>query len=79
MPSPKLTTYSELAAVIEALPMLLREARRSRGMSLRATASQIGCSFSTVYRFEQGQDANLSNAVAILRWLEAPDAWAHHE
>jgi ribosome-binding protein aMBF1 (putative translation factor) len=66
----QLTTYSELAAVISNLGMLTREARRARGLSLRAAAQQIGCSMSTVLRFEQGEDVNLSNAVAILRWLD---------
>lgn len=64
------SSYSDLAAVIEALPLLVREARRARGLSVRAAAAQVGCSFSTISRFENGDDVNLSNAAALLRWLD---------
>jgi ribosome-binding protein aMBF1 (putative translation factor) len=66
----KPTPYSELADVIAALPLLLREARRARGLSLRAAAAEIGIGFATVTRIEQGVDCVLSNAVAVLRWLD---------
>lgn len=56
------SSYSDLAAVIESLPLLVREARRARGLSVRAAAAQVGCSFSTISRFENGDDVNLSNA-----------------
>jgi transcriptional regulator with XRE-family HTH domain len=65
------TPYTELADVIGHLPLLLREARRARGLSQRAAAIELGCSFSTVSRMEAGQDCALSNAVAVLKWLEA--------
>ncbi len=64
------SSYSDLASVIEALPLLVREARRARGLSLRAAAEQIGCSFSTISRYENGDDVNLSNAASMLRWLD---------
>lgn len=64
------TPYAEMAEVIARLPMLLREARRARGLSLRAAARQLGMSFSTVTRMEAGEDCALSNAVAVLRWLD---------
>lgn len=64
------TTYRDLAQVIEALPLLIREARRARGLSVRAAATQIGCSFSTVVRFENGEDCMLSNARMMLVWLD---------
>lgn len=66
----RLTPYSELADVIGQLPLLLREARRARGLSQRAAAAQLGCSFATVSRVEAGEDCVLSNAVAVLRWLD---------
>jgi len=66
------TTYSELAQVLASLPMLLREARRARKLSLRAVARELDLSFSTVTRIESGEDCVLSNAVAVLRWLDAP-------
>jgi transcriptional regulator with XRE-family HTH domain len=66
----QLTPYAELAGVIARLPLLLREARRARGLSLRATAKELGVSFSTVSRLEEGNDCALSNAVAVLIWLD---------
>lgn len=64
------TSYAELAGVLTALPMLLREARRARGLSIRAAASQIGCSFSTIHRIEHGEDAVMSNVSGVMRWLD---------
>lgn len=75
MPQPTgdLTSYAELSELIGYLPLLMREARRQRRLSQRAAAEQIGCSFSTVSRMEGGEDCALSNAVAVLRWLDGPD------
>jgi transcriptional regulator with XRE-family HTH domain len=67
--SSALTTYAELADLLGHLPLLLREGRRARQLSGRETARQIGCSFATVSRIEAGEDCVLSNAVAVLRWL----------
>jgi len=64
------TTYTELAAVLTDLPFLLREARRARQLSLRATAREIGCSFQTVTRIETGKSFTVDHAVDVLRWLE---------
>lgn len=69
-PDASLTSYAELADVISNLPLLLREARRQRRLSLRAAAREMGVSFSTVYRIEQGDDCALSNAMIVLRWLD---------
>lgn len=66
----ELTPYTELAEVLNALPLLLREARRARGLSQRATADQLGFNFSTVSRIEAGRDCVLSHASAVLRWLD---------
>jgi ribosome-binding protein aMBF1 (putative translation factor) len=55
---------------------LLREARRARGLSLRAAADELGMSFNTVTRIEHGADCALSNAVAAMRWLD--QTAAHH-
>lgn len=65
-----LTPYSELAEVIATLPILLREARRARGLSQRAAARELGFTFSTVSRLEAGHDIVLSHAVAVLHWLD---------
>ncbi|MGC5012558.1 helix-turn-helix domain-containing protein [Streptosporangium sp. DT93] len=68
-----LTPYPELADVLASLPLLLREARRARGLSQRAAAQQMGVSPNTVARAEAGEDLVLSNAVTILRWLDTRD------
>lgn len=72
MSTPSLSTYAEIVDVLDKLPSIVREARRQRRMSTRAAAKAVGCSFSTINRIENGQDANLSNAVAVLRWLDQP-------
>ncbi len=64
-----MSSYSELAQVVEAIPILLRECRRTRGLSLRAAASQLGASFNTVTRIEAGEDYNSRILPALLRWL----------
>jgi hypothetical protein len=67
------TTYDELADVLDALPLLCREKRRRRGLSLRAAAREIGCSFSTVTRFESGEGCHLQHAIVVMRWLGQAD------
>lgn len=68
----RLTTYADLASILEKLPLLLREARRARHLNLRGAADQIGVSFNSLSRFERGNDVLLSNATAVLRWLDQP-------
>lgn len=73
MPEPSgLSTYTELAGVLAAVPLLLREARRQRQVSAREAAEQLGMSFPTVARIERGEDCMLSNVVKVLRWLDQP-------
>lgn len=67
-----LTSYSDLADLLASLPLLVREARRQRQLSVRDVGRQLGMSFSTISRVENGDDCVLSNAVAILRWLDRP-------
>lgn len=71
--SDRLTTYGEMLDVLEHLPLILRETRRQRGVSLRACARQAGTGFTTVSRVESGEDCNLSSAMALLRWIADPD------
>lgn len=66
----ELSPYAELADVLSSLPLLLREARRARRLSQRAAADQIGVSFSTISRIETDRDGMVSNALAVLRWLD---------
>lgn len=65
-----LATYTELAEVLDRLPMILREARRQRRLSTRAAGRQVGVSGVTILRVEAGEDCTLSTAVAFLRWLD---------
>jgi transcriptional regulator with XRE-family HTH domain len=69
MSTTSLTPYGELADVLKHLPVLVRENRRRRGLSLRAAAQEAGVSFSTVARAESGEDCALSSAIALLNWL----------
>ena len=70
MPDQRLTTYAEILGVLDHLAIILRETRRARRLSIRAAARQIGCSFATISRVEAGGDCVLSNALAILRWID---------
>lgn len=74
MPQPDvdLSSYDDLASVLANIPLLLRETRRQRRLSARATAQQVGCAVTTITRIEQGADCALSNAMAILRWMHTP-------
>jgi len=64
-----LTTYREMAEVVERLPLLLRETRRQRGMSQRDVAERTGITNATVNRIESGGAAHTRSIIAILRWL----------
>jgi ribosome-binding protein aMBF1 (putative translation factor) len=68
------TSYAELAAIIDNLPLLIREKRRARGLSLRAAAKEVGCSFSTLSRAENDGDLRGNNLGAVLRWLDESPA-----
>lgn len=73
MSTGKQTTYGELATIVESLPMLVREHRRRKGLSLREAAKEIGCSFSTLTRFEHGETGWNARLLAdLLRWLGTP-------
>jgi transcriptional regulator with XRE-family HTH domain len=64
-----MTPYLELAAVVEALPVLVRERRRCLGLSLREAARQLDVGFNTLARIERGEDYNSRVLPALLRWL----------
>lgn len=66
----KLTTYSELAEVLDQLPGLVRAERRRRSASRSQVAREIGVSNTLVARFEAGQGVTLYNALLLLRWLD---------
>lgn len=66
--------YDELIKVLTQLRFLVRETRRRRGLSIRATAEQLGLSHTVISRFEDGAGVQLSNAITLLRWVAAPDS-----
>lgn len=68
--SERLSSYTELAEVLDVLPILLREARRARGLRMQDVAEQVGVAASTVCRIEAGEGCRLDSAVAVLRWLD---------
>ena len=66
-----LTTYAELADVLERLPDTITDARRARGMSTRDIAAHTGVSASCITRIETGHGTiSVPNAIALLRWLD---------
>ena len=69
-----LSSYTELAQVIEDLPVIVKSARRMRRLSLRGAAEQIGLGFTTVQRVEAGADMDTGTLKALLRWLDEPAA-----
>lgn len=72
MGEPILSTYADFADMLGDLPLILRSARRMRGLSLRAAAQEIGVNFNTVGRVENGTECDTGTLVAILRWLDEP-------
>lgn len=64
-----LSSYAELIDVIEHLPVLVRETRRRKGLSLRAAGELIGVGFNTIKRFEDGDVVHSKNLVALLRFV----------
>jgi len=70
----KPAAYDELIDVLTQLRFLVRETRRRRGLSIRATAAQLPVSHTVISRFEEGAGIQLSNAITLLRWVAAPDS-----
>lgn len=65
------TPYGEFADVIVNLGLIVREARRARGLSQRAAATQMGGqSYSTISRVENGAACDSTSLLLILRWLD---------
>lgn len=67
------SSYADLIAVMEALPVLVREKRRRLRMSCRAAERATGIGISTFSRVENGEGMALTTALDLLRWVGAPD------
>lgn len=65
-----LASYAELADILALLPVLLREARRSRHLTMQQAADQMSISAATVCRIEAGENCRSDIAVTVLRWLD---------
>ena len=65
-----LTTYDEVADLVEQLPTLVREKRRRERLSLRTAAEQLGVAASTLAGFEARERGIATDSlVALFRWL----------
>jgi len=63
-------SYGELVEVLDLLPVLIREARRRRGLTMRDAAAEIGVSISGVSRWEaRVGEPDLASTIKVLRWL----------
>lgn len=65
----KPTPFTEMVQVIDELPVILRNARRARGASLRDAAEQSGASFNALSRLERGKECSVSTLRSVLIWL----------
>lgn len=66
-----LTSYAELASIIDNLALIVREARRARGISQREAGRQMGVDNSFLFRLESGANVNSGTLSAVLGWLDA--------
>lgn len=63
--------YATTAAVLACLPDYVKTKRSVEKLSLREAADQIGISFNTLYRLEQGVEVRVTAARKALQWLAA--------
>lgn len=77
MPEPDVpASYDELISVLTSLPLLVRETRRRRGLSVRAAAAESGVGFANISRCERGAGMHMATVVPLLRWVGRPDETA---
>jgi ribosome-binding protein aMBF1 (putative translation factor) len=55
--------------VLERMPELVRLKRWQEGLSARAAAEEAGVSFSTLNRYERGQQLPTKGVLPVLTWL----------
>lgn len=65
---------SELVQQLDGLPMAVRKERMRRGLSLRAAADEMGASFNSLTRLEQGRNSTRDVIRAAALWLSATQA-----
>jgi len=65
-----LTSFGEMVQVLDELPIIVRNARRAKGMSQRQLAATLKLSPSTLSRIEDGREFSSVSLVAVLVWLD---------
>lgn len=68
-----MSEFSTAKVVMENLSEAVKVYRARSGMSLRAVASEIGVTWSTIRRIERGQGCQSEVAVKLLGWLDRMD------
>jgi transcriptional regulator with XRE-family HTH domain len=66
-----LSTWTDLLATLNEVPVAMRTVRRGRGLGLRGAAQEIGVSFATVSRVERGEEYDIGTLRRVLAWLHA--------
>jgi transcriptional regulator with XRE-family HTH domain len=51
------------------LSVLLKEARKERGLSYRQAAEQVGTSRTTIQRIEEGEPVDVETLIKICNWI----------
>ncbi len=70
----RLSTYAEMAGMLDELPIIVKAARRGQRLSERELARRIGLSPMTLSRVEQGREFSSVSLRAILLWLDNPQS-----
>lgn len=69
-----MTSFGEMAQVIDDLGIIVRNARRAQRLSIRDLCAKIGVSPSTICRIENGRDYSSVSLRAVLLWLDGKAA-----
>lgn len=70
----RLSTYAEIIALLDALPVLCREKRRRLGLTLRTASEASGVSFNTIKRIEDGtSEPGWRSVRQLMHWVGVPD------
>jgi hypothetical protein len=60
--------YGELLALLDDLPVIVRETRRRKGQSLRAAQADSGVDQATILSAEKGGNLTVANVRLLLAW-----------
>lgn len=74
MTKDQLTTFGEMVQVLDDLAIIVRNARRTRRLSLRGLALALEMSASTICRIEEGREFSSTSLRAVLAWLDGKPA-----